>query len=144
MSDIGDIQAALQQLHQPHQEIQWSPIIFRKPIRLSACYGASKGTEAQLFNVAFARGTADPRQTALWFASGSLNTAQVETNHTEVGNGQPQVTDENKEAVRHVLENSLRVSLHDAEQYTGVSKTSHSALFLAGIAYFLYKLQMGS
>ena len=59
------------------------------------------------------------------------------------GNGRPQITDEQKAAIRQVLENNARVSLRDAERQTGVSKSTIQRYFRNELHVFPYKLQVG-
>ena len=59
------------------------------------------------------------------------------------GNGRPQITYEQKAAIRQVLENNATVSLRDAERQTGVSKSTIQRYFRNELHVFPYKLQVG-
>ena len=60
------------------------------------------------------------------------------------GNGRPQITNEQKEAIKELLKDNPRISLRAAEQECGVSKATIQRFFRRELHVFPYKLQLGT
>lgn len=87
-----------------------TPRFFQETRSINAWLGEIKDKKTLLFNVALAWRMTSPRQFTLQLGFGMLNSAKVEIIHT-VGNGQPQVTDGQKKAVRKVFK-TVQESIH--------------------------------
>lgn len=59
------------------------------------------------------------------------------------GNGRPRVTNEDKAAIRQVLEKNTGVSLHNGGRQTGVFNSTIQRCFRNDLHVFLYKIQFG-